>query len=115
VANSASTRAAAINVFWGTTQISIVAAQTLKVSTAYTAPFFFEFNIIGTSTTAAAVNGWVNAYYSTTSPTTPQVMVAASETVTAGSQTITVQVVEAGTIVATDTWNLESVTFERLA
>lgn len=109
--SSATARNAQVACFWGSTQLTAIAVA-VQASTARTAAWRVEFDLIGVDTTHVWTTGnllnTLAAAAYTLSAATP-----ASVAVTAGAQTLDLRF-NMSTAVATDQWVIHQVTMERI-
>jgi len=86
----------------------------ILVSTLQTTNWVAEYNIVGTSTTAVSITGYLINQVSSATIQTTKTLVLTSTTVTAGAQTIDFTVGQSGTTSAGDTITVQSVFIERI-
>lgn len=111
-ANNATARTAQVAVFWGSTQLVAITPSVL-ISTAQTTSWQLEFTITGSSTTAVWTAGTLLNRIASATALAVDNATAASTTVTSGAQTIDLRF-RVSTAVASEGWNVQSVTIERL-
>jgi hypothetical protein len=111
-ASSGTVRSAQIGLYWGGTQLAVIAPSVL-LSTAQTTQWQVEFGIAGTSTTALWTTGILVNRIASATVQTQDVASPNSYTVTAGAQTLDLQF-RMSSSVAGDQWTVHNITFERL-
>jgi hypothetical protein len=111
-ASSATVRTAQIACFWGTTQLTAI-TPTILASTAQTTQWQIEFELSATSTTAIWTTGTLISRIASATALAIDNATSASTAVTAGAQTLDLQV-RASSAVAAESWVIQQVTIERL-
>lgn len=105
-------RTAQVAVFWGNTQLGAITSSVL-VSVTQTTQWQLEFTVTASSTTAVWTAGQLMNRLNSATALALDTVTAASTTVTAGAQTIDLRF-RVSTAVASEGWNVQSVTIERL-
>jgi hypothetical protein len=99
--------------FWGATALTAI-AQTVLANTGQTTAWALEFTITGSSTTAAWLTGYLqSSINSATIPVQLDATPSSDTGLTAGAQTLDLRFSMSVTV-ATDSWNIQSITMERL-
>ena len=108
---SATVRTFQMACFWGTTQLTAITTGSV-FTTAQTTPWKVEFEITGSSATAAWITGFLSAQV--TSATIPLNYVATAASVTGLTTTSTLDFRVANGTAAVDSINVQQVTIERI-
>jgi hypothetical protein len=111
-ASSATVRTAQIACFWGTTQLTAI-TPTVLASTAQTTQWQVEFELSATSTTAIWTTGSLMSRVASATLLAVDNATAASTTVTAGTQTLDLQV-RVSSAIAAESWIIQQITMERI-
>jgi len=111
-ASSATVRTAQIACFWGTTQLTAI-TPTVLASTAQTTQWQVEFELSATSTTAIWTTGSLMSRVASATALAIDNATAASTTVTAGAQTLDLQV-RVSSAIAAESWIIQQITMERI-
>jgi hypothetical protein len=111
-ASSATSRTFTMACFWGSTQLTAITTGAVLASSAQTTPWKVEFEITGSSATAAWVTGFLSAQV--TSATIPLNYVATAASVTGLTTTSTLDFRVANGTAAVDTYTVHQVTMERI-
>jgi hypothetical protein len=111
-ASSATSRTFTMACFWGSTQLTAITTGAVLASTAQTTPWKVEFEITGSSATAAWVTGFLSAQV--TSATIPLNYAATAASTTSLTTTSTLDIRFANGTSAVDAINVQQVTIERL-
>jgi hypothetical protein len=112
-ANSATARTFTMACFWGATQLTAITTGNVLSATAQTTPWKVEFEITGSSATAAWVTGFLSAQV--TSATIPLNYAATAASTTGLTTTSTLDIRFANGTAAIDAVNVQQVTIERIA
>ena len=110
-ATSATTRTFTMACFWGTTQLTAITTGSV-LTTAQTTPWKVEFEITGSSATAAWVTGFLSA--EVTSATIPLNYIATAASTTGLTTTSTLDFRVANGTAAVDAFTVHQVTIERI-
>jgi hypothetical protein len=111
-ASSATSRTFTMACFWGSTQLTAITTGAVLASTVQTTPWKVEFEITGSSATAAWVTGFLSAQV--TSATIPLNYAATAASTTGLTTTSTLDIRFANGTAAVDAINVQQVTIERL-
>ena len=114
-ASSANSRALSFACFWGSTALTAIGAGTITPATARTTPWRVEFEITGTSTTAAWVTSFASSQVASGTIALNYVGTPTSVTGLTTTSTLDFRVGQTGTATAGDTINVYSVVIERIA
>jgi hypothetical protein len=113
-ASSANARTLTMSCYWGSTQLTAITTGNVLASTAQTTPWKVEFEITGSSATAAWITGFLSAQVTSATIPLNYIATAASVTGLTTTSTLDFRVGQTGTATSTDTINVHSVTMERI-